>query len=33
VVSRSSFSIRFLVLLALLVAAAVLVGADPWGPI
>ncbi len=33
VVSRSTFSIRFLVLLALLVVAAVLVGADPWGPI
>jgi hypothetical protein len=33
VVSRSSFSVRFLVLLALLVAAAMLIGADPWGPI
>jgi hypothetical protein len=33
VVSRYSFSIRFLVLLALLIAAAVLVGGDPWGPI
>ncbi len=31
--ARYSFSIRFLVLLALLIAAAVLVGADPWGPI
>jgi len=33
VVSRYSFSVRFLVLLALLVAAAMLLGADPWGPI
>jgi hypothetical protein len=32
-VSRSPFSIRFLVLVALLIAAAMLLGHDPWGPI
>jgi hypothetical protein len=33
VVSRYSHYVRFLVLLAILATAAVLVGADPWGPI
>jgi len=32
-VSRYSHYVRFLVLLAILATAAVLVGADPWGPI
>jgi hypothetical protein len=33
VVSRSSFYIRFLLVLAILGTAAVLLGGDPWGPI
>lgn len=32
-VSRFTFSVRFLVLLAILATAAILLGGDPWGPI
>ena len=31
--SRSSYYIRFVLVLAILAAAAALLGADPWGPI
>jgi hypothetical protein len=32
-VSRYSYYVRFFLVLAILATAAVLVGADPWGPI
>jgi hypothetical protein len=32
-VSRSTFSVRFLLILAILATAAILLGGDPWGPI
>jgi hypothetical protein len=32
-VSRHSFYVRFLLIVAVLAMAAIMLGADPWGPI